>query len=159
MWMYKGPAIITNLAQHRRAILASEFSISLGKAAYRPTSQLNSSMDPLLLCTLNQRVQSEKKKKKKELKSRNSGTKITQITSFGHEIKHPHLLTLRTTSQLQGQSKHQNGCDTGEDFRKEMVGLDYEQTRCYKTQGCEVWLRSESVATGVNNQPASSCLI
>lgn len=137
--MYKGPAIITNLAQHRRAVLASASSISLAKAAYGPTSQLNSSMYPLLLCTLNQRVQSEKKKKKKkELKSRNSSTKITQITSFGHEIKHPHLLTLRITSQLQGQSWHENECDTAEDFRKEIVGLDYEQTRCNKTQGCQV---------------------
>lgn len=51
---------------------------------------------------------------------------MTQVPSFGHEVKHLHLLTLMTTSQLQGQRKHWNGYDRAVDFRREMVGLGYE---------------------------------
>lgn len=50
--------------------------------------------------------------------------------SFGREVKRPPLLTLMTSSQVKGQSKRQKGYNTAVNFRKEMVGLNYEQTRC-----------------------------
>lgn len=49
---------------------------------------------------------------------------MTQVTSFGHDVKHPHLLTVMTTSQLQGQSKDQKEYDRAVDFWNEIVGLD-----------------------------------
>lgn len=61
-----------------------------------------------------------KKAKKQDLRYKKDSD------SFGHEVKHPHLLTLMTTNQLKRQSKRQKGYNTAVNFRKEMVGLHYE---------------------------------
>lgn len=54
---------------------------------------------------------------------------MTQVSSFRHEVKCFHLLTLMITCKLKGQSKYQKGYDIAIDF-EEIMGLDYVWTGC-----------------------------
>ena len=126
VWKHKGPAIITNLDQCRRNILASEPSISFAKAAdggsHSSTLPCTHFYSVINILHTKPKGQSEKnrKAKKQKLRYKKDSDYFFWPWNQAPSPSHPQIII-----QLQGH-RHQKGYNTAVDFRKEMVGLDYE---------------------------------